>query len=452
MLQDSCTNKEELIDTTPDHKAGTDTGPQIISSDLAPVIIPPSPLLESLLQDIESSSLLSKAVQDAIPPSLLLGQAIESIKVPSSQMAKMLANIAPPSQFINSIEDALRPSLELNQKIASAVATMSRHSQMSQDAAASILQVHQRANDLAALLQYIKQTIESITIPSLQLAQNALATSLLGKFNQNLPTYSSAFNNLFSSMKTIQEWIPPNLRHLKEAIQHRLLLIFQQANLWPTPSMSEDLIDQIDWLVVGSELRSSGQLIRLVWDYYTENDYEQLEHAISSWWADPEFAARRKIIKRALQNHKLRWYETSIPALLAQLEGIASEFVHRSGYTLKTATGRTLELGKSTSVVQRTLEVMGGIDNMDIEAMDITHLVMVKASVQYIQNVSYKRTEFQTQYAELREQQELSRHGVLHGIQINYSSPMNSLRCFLLLDALYGVRRYYEGLYGNDNQ
>ena len=39
------------------------------------------------------------------------------------------------------------------------------------------------------------------------------------------------------------------------------------------------------------------------------------------------------------------------------------------------------------------------------------------------------------------ESQSINRHGILHGVHLNYDSKENSLRVFLLLDVLYEMRR-----------
>jgi hypothetical protein len=349
----------------------------------------------------------------------------------------MVGNVAVPSfQTTAALENMFLPSFELSQKIGGLTAYISNLNQAVENVGLSTLRFN--------------QMVESITFQSFQpVIQDLLATSL--QLRQGLALKSLAIDNLASIVGSIQTWMPPNFRRLKDAIRNRLLYIFQLANLWPTPSMSEEFIDQIDWLAGRGDLHSAKQVVRLVWNYYAQNNHARLEMAIINWWDDPEYLARSRIIKRAFQNHQLRWYETSIPALLAQVEGISSDFVYHSDYSLKSANGSKLELGSSTNVVQRTLEVLGGLESSNIDAMDIQHLVMIEAAVLYIQNVSYKYTKFKPQYYNLRDQHDLSRHGVLHGIQIKYSSPMNSLRCFLLLDAIYGARKFYRRLNLNDN-
>ena len=61
------------------------------------------------------------------------------------------------------------------------------------------------------------------------------------------------------------------------------------------------------------------------------------------------------------------------------------------------------------------------------------HYVMLNAALSFIENVAYKNGDFTSQYDIFRMNRTLHRHSTLHGVQINYDSPMNSLRCFCFL-------------------
>jgi len=275
--------------------------------------------------------------------------------------------------------------------------------------------------------------------PFQMLLQDAMHahTAYIAAWSKQFDASSALLKNFTFFTRQIAAWAPPNLRGLKKALRAQLLAAFERADLWPVPSMTKEFM----YTIAQSAENSRRQTIMLlVWNYYARHDQARLKDAVSTWWDDPEYAARRPIIEQALEAHRLKLYAVSIPALLAQVEGIANDFVHRNA--LMTVDGKMLKLGKSGQVVQRTLEVTGCVDNVDVDSMDIIQWVMAEAVILYVENVSYENVDFASRYAELRKQRELNRHGTLHGIQINYYSAMNSLRCFLLLDALYGLRRY----------
>ena len=88
--------------------------------------------------------------------------------------------------------------------------------------------------------------------------------------------------------------------------------------------MSSELIDHIIELIDADRLE---EIVPAVQKYYEDDDYSNLKQAIERWWDEPEFIARQHIIDPALQAHCQKMYALTIPALIAQTEGIASAYV-----------------------------------------------------------------------------------------------------------------------------
>jgi hypothetical protein len=258
-------------------------------------------------------------------------------------------------------------------------------------------------------------------------------TKFLASIIESAINLQAVTNSFSRALEINWRLLFPNLKQLRKAVRTSLLASFLYADLWPAPSMPVNLLNQIGQLTPGDDRRA---VMLAVWNYYARDNHAALEQAIAAWEDDPEYAARRHIFAQALQGHRAKLYALTIPTLLAQVEGIASDFIYGS------TVGSTPKLGKSGQVVQHAIQVAGTAGISDPDNSEVLHVVLVEAVIQHVQNVSFESTDFTAQYADLRKRQALNRHSTLHGIQINYSRGMNSLRCFLLLDALYAVRKH----------
>ena len=273
------------------------------------------------------------------------------------------------------------------------------------------------ANQAATL----RQVVLSFSATVIQAQQQIAALAAL----------PNAFADTLSHI--VLPWMP-DLGRLRELLRARLLSAFRRMQLWPSPSMSEDLISSLANHAESGNLRA---VVATVLGYYRRDKYANLELAISQWWDDTEFAARRHIIEDALKDHCERRYTLTVPTLLIQAEGIARDFVRGNVYAPLPAKGSS----KAPHVVARSVEAARIAVQQMPNGLDIVDMVLVDAVLDYVQTVAFSNTDFGTQYEELRNRRRMNRHGIAHGIQINYHSAMNSLRAFLLLDALYGLRQ-----------
>ncbi len=239
-------------------------------------------------------------------------------------------------------------------------------------------------------------------------------------------------------------WPPLDLKRLKERIRHRLVAAFRSLGLCFAPSMSEDLMYQIVDLLETSGRRSSITL--LIWNYYARNNHARLWQAVERWRDNPEYARRwRSILLPAFQAHTRGDYGLSISALAPLVEGIASHVVEKNVLlpAQKPRRGQ-LGLGSTKSVILRTLSAAGDEVNLDSDTTDLTHWVRVKSVLAYIEDVFCEDLEFERDYDYLhRHDLKIHRHGLLHGIQTNAMTALNSLRLFLLLDTMHDLLQTY---------
>ena len=124
------------------------------------------------------------------------------------------------------------------------------------------------------------------------------------------------------------------------------------------------------------------------------------------------------IVKDALDAHKQRKYTLSVPTLLPQIEGIASDYAKENDALVSRY--RRVRLGKSTGVVKDFLEKIRPL---------FSH-AMYDTLVAFIEEPLYKSRDFETEYGVVKKHTGLSRHGILHGLQIKYLRTRILFACF----------------------
>ncbi|MDZ7725708.1 MAG: hypothetical protein U5R06_23500 [candidate division KSB1 bacterium] len=192
-----------------------------------------------------------------------------------------------------------------------------------------------------------------------------------------------------------------------------------KAASWPiAPSMSRNFRKHIiDLHVQGKTRYISNAII----GYYHRNEYKNLKYMVDTWQNHPLFAPRIHIIKDALRVHYQGSYTLSIPALLPQIEGILNEYVLTNNLSAK--------LGK----IQKVYDAV--IWRFRIN-MDSLIWVIANTLLYQLQTNTYVYTDFENEMKRAASGRRITRHTVLHGVTVNYNRPINSLRIFVLLDAI----------------
>lgn len=187
---------------------------------------------------------------------------------------------------------------------------------------------------------------------------------------------------------------------------------------WPlTPSMSLTLIQRVIQLYHEGKARYASQSILA---FYRKNQSSMLVETVNDWRNKPYFASRMHILDDALEAHRAGKYTLSVPAALAQLEGIASEYAHAAGLTLR--------LGKPLDVCRAVVGTSNG-ESVYVSAVIETLLYVLENNI-------YERSDFHEELGRRSIGRRNTRHTILHGITHAYHRESVSLRAFLLLDAL----------------
>ena len=165
--------------------------------------------------------------------------------------------------------------------------------------------------------------------------------------------------------------------------------------------------------------------------YFEEGHWNVLKNIVGSWETNPYFKNRMPILRDALEAHIEGNYTLTVPTLLTQVESVASSI-------LKIAAGHSFDIMKNV------------VENIDYG--EFLQAVQKDILINYITSPAgfggvkadhftpEKYPEWLKEIGQL-ESQVMNRHAILHGVQINYASKENSLRAFLLLDALFWMKR-----------
>lgn len=195
---------------------------------------------------------------------------------------------------------------------------------------------------------------------------------------------------------------------------------------WPlAPSMPNELRERVVQL---DKQDKSRYVSNVILGHYHRNQFENLIEMVESWRTHPLFSSRMHIIDDALDAHKTGKYTLSLPSLLPLIEGILNEYVTRN------------KLPARCGNIRKVYEaVIGDVDNYSLTTWAIVQTLRYQ-----LENSTYTYTKFEQELKKSPNGRSVSRHTVLHGISTNYHKPSNSLKVFVLLDAISSLHDEIE--------
>ncbi|CAM3008554.1 hypothetical protein [Legionella worsleiensis] len=136
---------------------------------------------------------------------------------------------------------------------------------------------------------------------------------------------------------------------------------------------------------------------------------------------------RKKIIESAFKAHQESIYELSVPVFLSQSDGICEEIFGSYLFTDHN--------GKLYDVVENKINEVPNKSNLRksfVQLLIIKNEMRTKTSDRDINKI------IDPFYCPV------NRHGVLHGLDVDYGNRANSLRCISLLSFLTTVKTYFD--------
>jgi hypothetical protein len=176
-----------------------------------------------------------------------------------------------------------------------------------------------------------------------------------------------------------------------------------------TPTMHVFMSDLVEFLE--RYLQDGIDAVQDELDHYLVKFYDQslLEEILDVWSENVIIANRMLILLDVIHAHVKGVYNLSVPAILAQLEGLMADFYHHQGELR----GKQLKAYYKTAVADD-----GKVSEQVLKFVDEVLLAHFKHGVPI--------------------QSSLSRHAILHGADVTYGNAINSLKLIVLFDYVQG--------------
>ena len=277
---------------------------------------------------------------------------------------------------------------------------------------------------------------------------NRYWSEIIGNFmadnEKALATLRAAVGQAFSDVSTSlakqmeESWsnfLAPAFDQLTEELakfQDTLVILapfLSDTGFWISPSMSVVFVNNL--IRVAKESGATQEVFNATFvNRFEANKWELLNRFVENWRDNKYFAPRMRIIEDALEAHVNGKFTLSIPTLFAQAEGIASEILNSPTFA-----------GRTGKIMTKVVEDKYGDWAKAVSKNILLDFIQSNRGFGRINKEHFTRKRF-LEWLESTgrvEEDSANRHAVLHGVQINYATKENSLRCFLLLDMLSGM-------------
>lgn len=243
-----------------------------------------------------------------------------------------------------------------------------------------------------------------------------------------MASFAQAMSQYVAPLLKLQE---PLLRIIESERQRkRVTVAFQECNLWLAPSMIE-LCEQITQLYYEGKKQVIPSIISR---HYKKNDWAILKKTVNNWRSNKFFRPRMEIILDALDAHIDGKYTLSVPALLPHIEGIALDIIKK--YDIPKL-DKPLIFTKDTYGSNGVVTSPSRVFAQAAATFSFEEFIAIESFLYYLEKTLYFSPHgIRKGLRTLKKESQLKRHAILHGVQIKYATPMNSLRCFLALDVL----------------
>lgn len=191
-----------------------------------------------------------------------------------------------------------------------------------------------------------------------------------------------------------------------------------------SPSMPISFISRV--VEVGRQPGNrTGAMNKLYVDYFTRDDYSQLESMVDGWRMNKLFARRMKIIRDCIQvmkraDHAYNYSNVVLPTLIAQIDGIQQLFMEQNGLIYKSRGQWVDEDGNMHHWKDWYRNI-----TCNSELMHLANKMLLDILFQHANRSEPLDVPFT-----------FNRHKIMHGENLQYGRVANVIRAFLVLDFL----------------
>jgi hypothetical protein len=279
--------------------------------------------------------------------------------------------------------------------------------------------------------------IEQIVKQQEQISKNLIET-VTSQFH--IPA-QAAFDSLAEHIRAIQSWTAFNPAILSgftkfwedfEATYHitedKAVRVLKKYNWFVSPSVPASFVSEA--VRIGRKKGNQNKALNaLFWDYFSENNFENLSVLVEGWSSSPLFTRRRmKIIKdcvSVLRDAKGRSNpcNVALPTLIAQIDGVLTKFRKQKGFNFSGKKKQMEELKPWFETETTNQNVLSP------QMLDLANYLFFEILFQSANHGQPLANPFT-----------FSRHKIMHGEYLTYGRKDNTIRAFLILDFLAALK------------
>jgi len=201
----------------------------------------------------------------------------------------------------------------------------------------------------------------------------------------------------------------------------KAVAVLRKYNWFISPNMPIDFILKV--VQVGKKNgRQDRAMNKLFIDYFSENNWQNLETMGKNWKRNPIFKKRFKIIYDCIEilktaNAKINVVNVILPALISQIDGFLTDYLVSKNISVRRYTEKKSQFKQhSTKPISPELN-------------ELANSVFL--------NILFQRS---LEGQPLETPFNFNRHKIIHGENINYGRKVYLIRCFLIIDFLASLK------------
>jgi len=209
--------------------------------------------------------------------------------------------------------------------------------------------------------------------------------------------------------------------------------VLQKYKWFISPSLPIDFVFKV--VQLGQKKgRQDKAINKLFIDYFSQNDWKNLEAITKDWGKNPLFKKRIKIGNDCVKtlknsNSKTNSVNVVLPTLIAQIDGFLTDYLDSKGISYDCAyddfvqKGKVIKVGRKSQFKKNSSKAL--TSNLDDLANDIFINILFQSS----QKGKPLKTPFN-----------FNRHKIIHGENTNYGRKDYLVRTFLFIDFLTSLK------------
>lgn len=221
------------------------------------------------------------------------------------------------------------------------------------------------------------------------------------------------------------------------AERRRVRDAFEAADLIPSPSMTQDLIDRV--VAAHEHGAQPDELAAIVLEAYDANDCALLRGLVDQLCVSPDFAQRVPVLRDTLAAHRAGLDAMTTHSLVAMIEGIMVPFIAEVSDSGKWPKHNDI----ADELKSWPASLAWGVGSEGYGCL-----------ITYLKDHLYGTAHWKTEDPATRGRFEvLNRHRLLHGMAVQ-GTRLNTLRCYLILDVIEALLPAVRGLlkrYGKED-